>query len=163
MPWHHIIPFHEWKRRINPKDKRTNKAFNAPDNVVELTLEQHIQAHELLFEINGSKLDHIATATMRGQIGKEEAIRLAGLVANVGKKRSVEWKQHRSNLMKGNKNTIGKKISEKQKQEHSKFMMGKKMALGNGRRQKEHAKMVEELVGKDILATAAVEAATDGE
>ena len=160
---HHVIPFHEWKRRINPKCRRTNREFNSPDNVVWLTLDQHIQAHEYLFELNGSKLDHIAAETMRGQIGKEEAIKLAGLAVNVGKKRSIEWRKHRSELMKGNKISVGRKIPEKQKQQHSEFMRGRKMALGNGRRQKEHAKMVEKLVAKDILATAATEAASDGE
>jgi hypothetical protein len=160
---HHIIPFHEWKKRINPKCSRTSREFNAPDNVAWLTLEQHIQAHEYLFELNGSKLDYIAAETMRGQIGKEEAIKLAGLAVNVGKKRSPEWKKHRSELMKGNKINVGRKIPEKQKQQHSEFMRGKKMALGNGRRQKEHAKMVEEFMAKDILATAAAEATADGE
>lgn len=47
---HHVIPFHEWKRRINPNATRHNRDFNAPDNVVWLALDQHIEAHKRLAE-----------------------------------------------------------------------------------------------------------------
>jgi len=67
MPWHHIIPKHEWKRRFG-----NLKGVNIRDNLVKLTLEQHIQVHERMAE-DGSKFDRIAYLAMSGMIGKEEA------------------------------------------------------------------------------------------
>lgn len=81
---HHIIPFHEWRHRINQKATRSNKDFNKYDNVVWLTLDQHIHVHQLLYELNGNCYDKIAYLALSGQIGKEEATRLAHRAACVG-------------------------------------------------------------------------------
>jgi hypothetical protein len=94
---HHIIPLHEWKCRINPKATRYDKEFNAPDNTVWLSLEQHIQVHQLLFEINGSEFDSVAWRGLSGQIDGEEANIQATKVANSGNGRLkgyVQSKQH---------------------------------------------------------------------
>lgn len=69
---HHIIPKHEWKKRFS-----NLRGVHAPDNVVWLTLEQHIQVHCLLWEMNGSKGDWIAFQRMSDHIGNEETIRLS--------------------------------------------------------------------------------------
>lgn len=90
MAKHHIIPLHEWKRRINPKATRRDLNFNAPDNYVWLTTEQHAQVHQLLFELYQNEFDRIAYQTISGQIGKEEATRLAGIVAHTGTKHSAK-------------------------------------------------------------------------
>lgn len=117
---HHIIPFHEWKRRINSKATRHDKEFNAPDNVVWLTIEQHIQAHQLLWELHGSEWDRIAYLRLSDQIGHEEAARLASSLnglSNIGRKRTREQNQVRSRAMMGNKiglgnnNTLGRKFT----------------------------------------------------
>jgi hypothetical protein len=103
MHKHHIIPRHEWKVRFG-----NLIGFNAPDNTVYLTIEQHAQAHLLLHELHGCEYDLIASQTLSGQIGKEEAYKRAVSIANTG-----------------NKYTLGLKRSEEQRLRHSVFMMGK--------------------------------------
>ena len=48
MAIHHIIPKHEWKARFGDLE-----GFDALDNLVNLTTEQHSQAHALLYEMIG--------------------------------------------------------------------------------------------------------------
>lgn len=127
---HHVIPFHEWKKRINPKATRKNREFNALDNVVWLTLEQHIQVHQILFEINKSEYDSIAAQLLSGLIDREEGSRLAAIVANVGNKYSVgcvrsgkQKKQH-SETMKGNQIWLGRFHTEETKQKISNSRKG---------------------------------------
>jgi len=74
MHKHHIIPRHEWKVRFG-----NLQGFNAPDNVVYLTIDQHSQAHQLLYEINKNIFDKIASECLSGQINKTEAQELARL------------------------------------------------------------------------------------
>lgn len=64
---HHIIPFYEWKMRINPDATRHDKEFNAPDNIIHLTIEQHAQVHQFLFELNGNWQDEFAWKFLSGQ------------------------------------------------------------------------------------------------
>ena len=71
---HHTIPLHEWRRRINSNATRSDRHFNAPDNVVWLTMEQHSQAHLLLFELNAYTEDFIAGRGLAGIIGHEEVV-----------------------------------------------------------------------------------------
>lgn len=108
MHKHHVIPRHEWKVRFGNLD-----GFNASDNVVSLTVEQHAQAHLLLFELNHSEYDRIAYLALSKEIGKEETHKRAISVANTG-----------------NKYTLGLKRSEDQKRKHSEFMRGKQYTLG---------------------------------
>jgi hypothetical protein len=160
---HHIIPLHEWRRRINPKANRHNKEYNAPDNVVWLTLEQHIQVHQLLYELNGSECDRIAYSRMSGQMGCWEATIAAARLANTGKKHTEEtkhkwsvmrmgskhteeWKRDTSSRMKGNTFCVGYKYTLEQREARSRGMIGKQNALGtiqtaeNKRRKSEAAK-----------------------
>lgn len=46
-----------------------------PSNIVELTLEEHAEAHKKLYEEYGLWQDRIAWLGLSGQIGKEEIIR----------------------------------------------------------------------------------------
>jgi len=71
---HHIVPLHEWRRKINPNATRHDKDFNTPHNVVWLTLAQHAQAHLLLFELNAFTEDFIAGRGLAGIIGHEEVV-----------------------------------------------------------------------------------------
>jgi hypothetical protein len=82
--------------RINPIATRRDKEFNAADNVVWLTLEQHIQTHKLLFEINRNDYDRIAYELLGRMIGLEEAHRQLGIVANRGKVQSDSSNRMRS-------------------------------------------------------------------
>jgi hypothetical protein len=91
---HHIIPKHEWKKRFG-----NLKGFGATDNTVWLSLEQHIQVHQLLFEINGREGDRIAFRGMAGMIGEEEIHRQKRSFANIGNKHAVGnmgWKQRKA-------------------------------------------------------------------
>jgi uncharacterized protein with WD repeat len=93
---HHVIPRHEWKARFGNLD-----GFNATDNKVRLTREQHAQVHELLFELNNNPYDKIAFKGLSGQCSMSEAskeaerigtligARLGGL-SQRGRKRSPE-------------------------------------------------------------------------
>lgn len=60
---HHVIPRHEWKVRFG-----NLKGFNAPDNIVYLTIEQHSQAHQFLFELNHKHDDFVAWKVLSGQM-----------------------------------------------------------------------------------------------
>jgi hypothetical protein len=79
MHKHHVIPRHEWKVRFG-----NLRGFNAPDNIVNLTIDQHTQAHQLLFELNHSEYDLYAAQALSRQIGKEEVHRRVAAYVNIG-------------------------------------------------------------------------------
>lgn len=116
MAMHHIIPFHEWKNRINSNATRYNREFNSLDNIVELTTEQHAQAHQFLYELFNKFEDFLAWKMILGQIGKEEAQKLIARNTgkkNKGRKHTIETKRLMS------KSRIGQKRSEEAKKNMS--------------------------------------------
>lgn len=83
---HHIVP-----RHMGGTDD--------PSNLVDLTVEQHAEAHRLLYEEHGKEEDRLAWLGLSGQIGKEELIReLSLLGASKGGQAGVEsvrqWKKN---------------------------------------------------------------------
>jgi hypothetical protein len=62
MHIHHIIPKHMG-------------GTDSPENLIELSVEEHAEAHRLLFEKYGLWEDEIAWKGLAGIIGKEEIIR----------------------------------------------------------------------------------------
>lgn len=74
---HHIVPKH-----MGGSDD--------PSNLIELTVEEHAEAHRKLFEQHGHWQDKIAWQALTGQIGLDEAIQEARGAANRGKKRTPE-------------------------------------------------------------------------
>jgi hypothetical protein len=62
MHKHHIIPKHMG-------------GTDDPENLVELTIEEHAEAHRKLFEEHGHWQDYIAWQGLAGLISKEELIR----------------------------------------------------------------------------------------
>jgi len=116
MPLHHIIPKHEWKARFGDLE-----GFDALDNLVNLTTEQHSQAHALLYEMIGSKYDWIASQAIAGMIGKEEANIQATKFANIGNLRwlgrthTSETKHKLSIAALGHKRHVGMKRSKETK------------------------------------------------
>ncbi len=61
-----------------------------PSNLIELTVEEHAEAHRILYEQHGNWQDYCAWQALSGRIGQEEALRMAQGMANKGKKRSPE-------------------------------------------------------------------------
>jgi len=146
---HHIIPFHEWRLRIDPKATRWNKDFNALDNIVWLTREQHAQAHLLLFEINGRIQDRNASIMIAGNMDEQSrryaakyrdtsymqthqykdkvsaAKRGNSPAWNKGIPCSMESRQNLSLKMTGNKNCLGRIISKETKEKLRANMIGK--------------------------------------
>lgn len=64
MHWHHILPKHAG-------------GTDHPDNLVLLTVEEHAEAHRILYEEHNRWQDYLAWQMLSGQIGKEEGIRYA--------------------------------------------------------------------------------------
>jgi len=133
--WHHVIPRHEWRTRFG-----NLKGCNSKDNVVWLTLEQHIQVHDFLFELYGRLEDKWASGFLSGRIGKENIIRE---ICRQNQKKAVEyWKTHtrkkwskeakseRSQMLKGNKHTKGHKLTDDHIRKCTAHLRGNKYALG---------------------------------
>ena len=74
---HHIVPKH-----MGGSDD--------PSNLVELTVEEHAEAHRKLYEQYGHWQDNCAYLALSGRIGQEEALRMAQGMANKGRKRTPE-------------------------------------------------------------------------
>ena len=100
---HHIIP-----RHMGGTDD--------PSNIIELTTEEHAEAHRLLWEEHGSIYDKIAWRCLSGQISNEEANILATKAANTGRKCSEKNKQLFRELFSGENNSrYGTPRSEEEK------------------------------------------------
>ena len=89
-----------------------------PSNLINLTIEEHAEAHRKLFEQHGRWQDEIAWKTLSGQISNAEAIKLAQRHANLGDNNPTkrpEVKKKMSEARKGKRHTeeIKKKIIEK--------------------------------------------------
>jgi len=66
MPIHHIIPRHEWKKRFG-----NLKGLGAPDNLIELTTEQHAEVHMHYYrEITHNHFDRLASEMIRDKLVK---------------------------------------------------------------------------------------------
>ena len=111
MSVHHIIPKHEWKVRFG-----NLRGVNAPDNLSPpLYTHQHAQVHTHYFnEITHIEYDRIAGLAISGQIGKEEANRLAIIFTQTGN----QWAK-------------GIKHTSEQNTAKSLWMMGKQHGRGN--------------------------------
>lgn len=88
MHKHHIIP-----RHVGGTDDSSN--------LIELTVEQHAEAHRVLFETHGRWQDKIAWEGLSRQIGKEEIIKYIYILtgrARRGEKRSAPaWNKGKKN------------------------------------------------------------------
>jgi hypothetical protein len=87
-----------------------------PSNLIELTTEEHAEAHRLLWEEHGSIYDKIAWRCLSGQISNEEANIEATKAANTGRKCSEKNKQLFRELFSGENNSrYGTPRSEEEK------------------------------------------------
>lgn len=131
---HHIIPRHEWKKRFG-----NLQGFNEPDNIVRLTLEQHIEVHKRYYEDPSDGIqkygDKLAYQFLSGRIGKEEVLK--EISRENQKKSAAYWrgrsrpkwseeeKQKRSQKYKGEGNPFfGKKHTEETRKRNSNVHVG---------------------------------------
>ena len=84
---HHIIPKH-----VGGTDD--------PSNIIVLTIEEHAEAHRVLYEKYGRTEDRLAWLGLSGQIGKDEIL-LELARSRKGEKRSVEFCENMSRNRKG--------------------------------------------------------------
>ena len=110
---HHIIPKHMG-------------GTEDPSNLVELTVEEHAEAHRKLFEEYGQWQDEIAWKCLSGQITQAEAIIQSVKKANTGRKHSPEVRKAKSDAMQGSGNHFyGKQHTEETRRKISESKSGK--------------------------------------
>lgn len=123
---HHIIP-----RHMGGTDD--------PSNLIELTVEEHAEAHRKLWEQYGNIKDYCAWKGLEGTIGKEEIVRL--LMDPTGRVHTEETKQKMSEAHKGrvfteehrkniSKSREGMKLSEEHRANISKGLEGNTNMVG---------------------------------
>jgi hypothetical protein len=64
-----------------------------PSNLIEVTVEEHIEIHRKLYEQHGRWQDYCAWQALSGRIGQEEILRMKQGMANKGRKRTPEQKE----------------------------------------------------------------------
>ena len=77
---HHIIPKHMG-------------GSNDPSNLIELTVEEHAEAHRKLYEEYGHWQDHFAWKALSGQIQTDDIRRLKTILTWTGRKHTEEAKE----------------------------------------------------------------------
>lgn len=97
---HHIIPKH-----MGGSDD--------PSNLIELTIEEHAEAHRKLFEQHGRWQDELAWKALLGIVPCADAIREAQSRANKGKSPSIDHRKKLSEAITGIKRS--QKTREKMK------------------------------------------------
>lgn len=128
--WHHIIPKHEWKERFGTLD-----GVDAPDNLILLTIEQHIEAHKWLWENFGSKWDYVVWKSRSGVLSMSDAMKEMSLKPNKGKFGKLNYfygkthsdssRQKQSEANKGNRYVLGKKWSDESRKRIGEHRKGK--------------------------------------
>lgn len=93
---------------------------NDPENLVELTVEEHAAAHQKLYEEYGRWQDFLAWKALSGQVDKDDIRRMLTSLALKGKPKSAD------HIEKIRKNQSGKKHSEKTKALMSQTRKGRK-------------------------------------
>lgn len=106
---HHIVPKHMG-------------GTDDPSNLIELSIEEHAEAHKKLYEEYGKEEDEIAWLGLSGQIGKEEIIKRVLIEAGKKSGRLNKEIQKENGRKRGlaNKGKVawnkGKKMSEEYKE-----------------------------------------------
>jgi len=124
---HHIVPKHMG-------------GTDDPDNLIELTVEEHAEAHRKLYEKHGLYQDKIAWLALSGQIDSQEATRR---IQSETMKNRIYTDEIRKNMSEGQKgkkynrkgkcsgeknNFYGKSHTEEYKKRKSELMTGKKLS-----------------------------------
>lgn len=111
---HHIIP-----QYLGGTDE--------PSNLIELTVEEHAEAHRKLYELHGNWQDYCAWQALSGRIGKEEILRMKQGMSNKGRKKTPEEiEKIRQGALKRVERQRADGTLEKANQKRSQAMKGKK-------------------------------------
>lgn len=107
---HHIIPKHAG-------------GTDDPSNLIQLTVEEHAEAHRKLWEEHGHRGDYLAWKALSGQIGKEEILYERSILgaSQPGEKNGMWGRTHSDEQKaKWSKERKGVKLSEEHKRNMSK-------------------------------------------
>jgi hypothetical protein len=135
---HHIIPKHAG-------------GSDDPSNLIELTIEEHAEAHRKLYEQYGRKQDLAAFLGLSGLADKKEIYKLL-LDDRRGKPLSNEVKEKISNSLKGREHTWGHKVSASTKGKSRPWAIGNKNATvlkGRPRTEETKKKIAKSKTGKE--------------
>lgn len=110
-----------------------------PDNLIELSVEEHAEAHRKLYEEHGNWQDYLAWQGLSKRIACEEMAREASRLANTGKYMSPETRQKISKAKKGVKHSpehvknnslaqSGKVLSDEHKMKISSALSGRELS-----------------------------------
>jgi hypothetical protein len=125
---------------------------NDPSNLVELTVEEHAEAHRKLYEQYGHWEDNCAFLALSGRIGQEEALRMAQGMANKGRKKTPEEiEKIRQGALKRVERQRADGTLEKANQKRSRAMKGKKKtpeAIDNWKKSRKGYKHSPETIAK---------------
>jgi molecular chaperone DnaK (HSP70) len=127
---HHIVP-----RHMGGTDD--------PSNLIELTVEEHAEAHRKLWEQYGNIKDYCAWKGLEGTIGKEEIVKL--LMDPTGRVHTEETKQKISEAHKGRS-----KHTEESKEKLRQFRTGMKLSEEHKRKIGEASKGRTHMKGKKL-------------
>jgi len=94
---------------------------NDPSNIIELSVEEHAEAHRKLYEEHGHWQDHLAWKALSGQINSDEIRRLKTILAWTGRTHTDDAKEK---IKAARANQI---ISDETKAKMSKVRKGKKI------------------------------------
>ena len=75
---------------------------NEPDNLIEVTIEEHTLIHYNLWKLDGRWQDELAYRCLSGQVGKEEAIRIAASCSMKNRRGEKHYKEWNINIKRGN-------------------------------------------------------------
>ena len=128
---HHIIPKHAG-------------GIDDPSNLIELTVEEHAEAHKKLWEEFGRWQDQVAWKTLSGQITCAEAIKIAQSLSNRGPNNAMYGMVGELNPNYGNRGELNPLFGKKQPKEwnikKSKSLKGKSYEDLHGKEKAEQIK-----------------------
>jgi hypothetical protein len=123
-----------------------------PSNLIELTVEDHAEAHRKLYELHGNWQDYCAWQALSGRIGKEQILRMKQGMANKGRKKTPEEIENiRQGALKRVERQRADGTLEKANQKRSRAMKGKKKtpeAIDNWKKSRKGYKHSPETIAK---------------